>query len=120
MNCMKCGEIIAEEAVFCEKCLVVMEKYPVHHLARVEIPERKEHSILKKVSKHHMPTAEEQVVLLRKWILRLTVALVICLIAIAFMLKPTLHYALDQHVEIGQNYSSVNTNTGNTTPKNGD
>lgn len=37
----------------------------------------------------------------------LTVILVICLVAIALMIKPTLHYALDQHVEIGQNYSTV-------------
>jgi hypothetical protein len=44
----------------------------------------------------------------------MTVALVVCIVAIMLMINPTLHYVLDEHVEIGQNYSTVITTTPNT------
>ena len=30
-----------------------------------------------------------------------------CIVAICFMFRPTMHYVLDEHVPIGQNYSTV-------------
>ena len=107
MNCMKCGRETQNEAVFCQNCLMEMEKYPVRPGTVVQLPRRKETSPLKKISKRHIPTAEEQIKLLRKIVNVLTILLALCIVAIALMFKPTMHYVLDEHVEIGQNYSSV-------------
>ncbi len=107
MNCLKCGQETVDEKVFCEKCLKVMEKYPVRPGAVVMLPRRREPSGMKKTPKRHVPTLEEQVKVLRKRVIILTVVLIFCLAAIALMINPTLHYALDEHVEIGQNYSTV-------------
>lgn len=107
MNCMKCGRETQNENVFCQDCLMEMEKYPVQPGTVVLLPRRRETSIIKKMPKRHVPSAEEQIKFLRKWVMILTVALVICLAAIALMFRPTMHYVLDQHVEIGQNYSSI-------------
>ena len=107
MNCMKCGRETQNEAVFCPDCLMEMEKYPVQPGTVVLLPRRRENSLVKKLPKRHVLSAEEQIKILRKRITILTVALAVCLVAIAFMIKPTMHYVLDEHVEIGQNYSSV-------------
>lgn len=111
MRCMKCGREIQNEAVFCQSCLQEMEKYPVLPGTVVQLPRRKEPTLLKKMPKRHVPTAEEQIVVLRKWVLGLSIALAVCIVAIVLMFKPTMHYVLDEHVEIGQNYSSVTTIT---------
>ena len=112
MNCMKCGRETENEAVFCSDCLQIMEKYPVRPGTVVILPRRRESSVLKKISKRHVPTPEEQNKILRKWISILSVALLVCIIAIVLMFNPTMHYVLDEHVEIGQNYSTVtSTNT---------
>ena len=116
MNCMKCGRETENEAVFCQDCLAEMEKYPVNHGAVVLLPRRREPSLLKKIPKRHVPTAEEQIIVFRKIVLYLSIALAICVVAIVLMFKPTMHYVLDEHVEIGQNYSSVVSTVPPTTP----
>ena len=40
-----------------------------------------------------------------------------CIAVIALMIKHTLHYILDEHVEVGQNYSSVTSTTTQTVPE---
>lgn len=107
MNCIKCGQETQNENAFCLDCLMEMEKYPVRPGTVVLLPRRRETSIVKKMPKRHVPTAEEQIQFLRKCIMILSVALAVCIVAIVLMFKPTMHYVLDQHVEIGQNYSSV-------------
>lgn len=107
MDCMKCGRETENEAVFCQNCLTEMEKYPVQPGTVVLLPRRRESSVLKKTPKRHVPTAEEQIRTLRKWVLWMAVLLFICITAIVLMFNPTMHYVLDEHVEIGQNYSSV-------------
>ena len=107
MNCMKCGRETVNEGVFCQDCLQVMEKYPVLPGTVVQLPRRRESYILKKLPKRHVPTAEEQIIFLKKCVMFLFIALAVCIVAIALMFKPTMHYVLDEHVEIGQNYSSV-------------
>ena len=107
MNCMKCGRETQNEAVFCRDCLAEMEKYPVQPGAVVLLPRRREPSVLKKMPKRHVPTAEEQNIFLRKCVMILSVLVVVCFLAIILMFKPTMHYVLDEHYVIGQNYSSV-------------
>ena len=111
MNCMKCGREMEQETVFCQECLQEMQKYPVQPGAVVLLPRHREPSIIKKAPKRHLPSAEEQVVTLRKMVLWMSVALLVCIGAIILMFKPTMHYVRDEHFEIGQNYSSVATNT---------
>jgi len=107
MYCIKCGRETEGEVVFCQDCLAEMEKYPVQPGTVVLLPRRRESSVLKKTPKRHIPTAEEQLLLLRKTAMVLSILLGICIAAIVLMIKPTMHYVLDEHVEIGQNYSSV-------------
>ena len=107
MYCMKCGRETENETVFCQDCLAEMEKYPVQPGTVVLLPRRREPSMLKKIPKRHLITMEEQLVFLRKAVMVLSILLGICLAAIALMFKPTMHYVLGEHVEIGQNYSSV-------------
>jgi len=111
MNCMKCGRETQAEDVFCQDCLLEMEKYPVRPGTVVLLPRRRESSIVKKLPKRHVLTAEEQITFLRKWVMILTILLAVCIGAIAAMFRPTMHYVMDEHVEIGQNYSSVVSNT---------
>ena len=117
MNCMKCGRETQNEAVFCQDCLQDMEKYPVRPGTVVQLPRRKENIVLKKVTKRHIPTAEEQIKALRKRVKILMLLLVLCIVAIALMFRPTMHYVLDEHVQIGQNYSSVASSGTSTTPQ---
>lgn len=107
MNCMKCGRETQDGNVFCMDCLLEMEKHPICPGTVVLLPRRREHSIIKKPVKRHVPSSEEKIKYLRKWILILTLSLIVCIVAIALMFKPTMHYVLDEHVEIGQNYSSI-------------
>ena len=106
MNCMKCGRETKNEQVFCQDCLRIMQKYPVRPGTVVLLPRRRE-AVVKKVVKRHTIAPEEQIKALRKQLAILWIVLVVCLAAIVLMINPTLHYALDKHVEIGQNYSSV-------------
>ena len=107
MNCMKCGRETENDNVFCPDCLLIMEKHPVRPGAVVFLPRRRESTMNKKASKRHVPNHEEQIKQLRKRMTILSVLLAICIAIIAIMLKPALHYLMDEHVAIGQNYSSV-------------
>ena len=110
MNCMKCGRETENEQVFCQDCLQIMEKYPVRPGTVVLLPRRRE-TIIKKTVKRHVIPAEEQIKILKKRIMILWFTLVLCIALIMLMINPTLHYALDKHVPVGQNYSSVTTTT---------
>ena len=115
MNCMKCGRETQNDQVFCQDCLLEMEKYPVLPETVVLLPRRKENPVFRKIPKRHAPTPEEQLAKLQKLLRILIVVLAVCITAILLMMNPTLHYILDKHVEIGQNYSTV-TNTASTNP----
>ena len=111
MNCVKCGRETRGEDIFCQECLAEMEKYPVEPGTVVLLPRRKEVSAVKKAPKRHTPTPEEQIATLRQHRSTLLFLLVACIIAIALMFEPTMHYVQDEHYEIGQNYSSVTPST---------
>jgi NMD protein affecting ribosome stability and mRNA decay len=110
MNCMKCGRETENEQVFCQDCLQIMEKYPVRPGTVVLLPRRRESTIKKSIKRYTIP-ADEEIKILRKRLAVLWFALVMCIAAILMMINPTLHYALDKHVEVGQNYSTVTTST---------
>ena len=110
MNCMKCGRETRGEDVFCQDCLIEMQKYPVQPGTVVLLPRRKDSSS-KKAAKRHTPPPDELIANLRRQKLTLLVLLIACVIAIVLMFKPTMHYVRDEHYEIGQNYSSVTSDT---------
>ena len=118
MNCMKCGRETQAENVFCPDCLLEMEKYPVRPGTVVLLPRRKESSVLKKLPKRHVPTQDEQIADLKKSLRILSIILIVCIVAIVLMFRPTMHYVLDEHVEMGQNYSSMTTATTPSNPSN--
>lgn len=107
MNCMKCGRKLQEEAVFCKNCLADMENYPVPFDAAVHIPEYREPPVIKIAPKRYVPTQDEQNLFLRKCLMILVILLSVCIVAIVLMFKPTIRYLMEEHYEIGQNYSSV-------------
>ena len=107
MNCMKCGRETNSENVFCQECLLDMEKYPVQPGSVVLLPRRRESYVIKKTPRRHIPSPEEQIKLLRKWLMILSIVLAVAITAIVFMFRPTMHYVMDQHFEIGQNYNTV-------------
>jgi len=107
MNCMKCSREIEGEGAFCQDCLLEMEKYPVQPGTVVLLPRRKENSFQKKTVKRHVPSPEEQITTLQRQIRLLFLLLVLCFVAIGIMFKPAMHYIRDEHIPIGQNYSTV-------------
>ena len=120
MNCMKCGRETQLEDVFCQNCLLEMEKYPVQPGTVVLLPRRKESSLIKKTVKRHVPSSEDQIKSLRKQVKILTILLLIAATAIVLMFNPTMHYVLDEHVEVGQNYSTMTTTVTHDAPTSGE
>ena len=116
MNCMKCGQELTQNGVFCSDCLLEMEKYPVDPGTVVLLPRRKESSIQKKQIKRHVPSPEEQIATLRTRVTFLILLLALCIAAIVLMFEPAMHYIRDEHFEIGQNYSSVTPSSAPSTP----
>jgi hypothetical protein len=107
---MKCGRETRGEDVFCQDCLIEMQKYPVQPGTVVLLPRRKDFST-KKVVKRHTPSPDELIDRLQRQIIALLFLLAACIIAIVLMFEPTMHYVRDEHYEIGQNYSSASSGT---------
>lgn len=107
MNCMKCGRETLAEQVFCEECLLEMEKYPVRPGTVVQLPTRKESASPKKVSKRKAVSLEEQVRALKKRTRVLAICLTAAVALAAALAYPAVKYLLEDHFKIGQNYSSI-------------
>ena len=114
MNCMKCGRETPAEQVFCEECLLEMEKYPVKPGTVVFLPTRKDHTVLKKPTKKRIVSLEEQVRILKKRVRVLITVLLLCVILILAMLYPTVQYLREDHFKLGQNYTSITVTTAPT------
>ena len=107
MNCLKCGRETNCEQVFCDDCLLEMEKYPVRPGTLVHLPRHKETSVVRMPAKRRAPPLEDQVKLMRKMIRRLTLALFVCILLILAMAYPAISYFQEEHFAIGQNYHYV-------------
>lgn len=111
MNCLKCGRETSGERVFCDDCLLEMEKYPVRPGTLVHLPRRKESAAARKTTKRRTVSPEDQVKAMRRLIRRLILALVICIALILAMVYPSISYLMEDHFAIGQNYSSITPST---------
>ena len=108
MQCLKCGQELKTEQVFCDDCLKEMEKYPVSPNAAVHLPLRKESAPRKPQSRRRSITPEEQIKLLKKRLWFLTGVLVVTLALMAAMVKPTAEYFIRRYnLRPGQNYSTI-------------
>jgi len=107
MNCYKCGRETPAEQVFCEECLLEMEKHPIKPGTVVFLPQKREVSAIKKPAKKRIPSAEEQLKILRKHLRAVCILLILCICLILAMSYPTIEYLKQDHFKIGQNYNSV-------------
>lgn len=86
MNCMKCGAEIPEKQVFCDRCLEVMEQYPISPAIHIHLPKRPQNvdEPKKPVKKKRAPSLEEQLssMNIKVWRLRLTAAILAFLLCV--------------------------------------
>lgn len=107
MNCLKCGRETPAEQVFCEDCLLEMEKHPIKPGTVVLLPRRRETASIKKTVKKKVLSAEEQIRLLRRHLRVVYLILVLCISLILAMVYPSVQYLMKDRFKIGQNYTSV-------------
>ena len=113
MRCMKCGREQETEQVFCDECLLEMEKYPVSPDVKVQLPLRRTQVPRKTQTRRRTLSPEEQIRMLKKRVWLLSGILVVTLALLASMAYPTVNYFIRHyHLRPGQNYSTV----VNTTP----
>ena len=108
MNCMKCGRDISAGQVFCNRCLDIMEQYPVKPDAAIHLPHRQEQDTAKKAGNRKRPLQpEEQVLLLQKRCRILLICLLISFLLLAASAAAILHYLPGDQVAlpIGRNYT---------------
>ena len=107
MNCLKCGRDTTQDQVFCDRCLEIMDAYPVKPGTPVHLPHWESLDAAKR--QNHRKRAlsqEEHILLLRKHLRRMRIcagilALVLCL-ATAMLLYEIL---TPNSQVIGQNYT---------------
>lgn len=109
MYCMKCGKEIKENQVFCEACLVIMDKYPVKPGTHIQIPQRPVSTAGKPVSRKRILTQEEQLQRLRRSVKHLAVALVCAILALGLTVTLLVRTVVDYQESnaIGKNYNTV-------------
>ena len=113
MYCLKCGKETTSSHVFCDRCLDVMEKYPVKSGTAVHLPRREVAAPVKKVPQRKRNlTAEEQVGMLKKTTRRLIAAVVVLCVILGLTTGLLVHNLLDRKPApsvVGRNYT-INTN----------
>lgn len=109
MNCMKCGCEIQSTQVFCDRCLAVMQNYPVKADIRVQLPVRPSGDS-KVPSRKEPPSLEAQILRLRRQNKRLFVALLCSVLALALSTVLLFHMTAPEPSEnnLGKNYSTAN------------
>ena len=111
MYCMKCGKEVKEKQVFCEACLVIMDKYPVKPGTHIQIPQRPKSTANKPSSKKKIYTPEEQVQRLRRSVKGLVLALICSMLALGMTITLLVHTVTEykESASIGKNYNTVDT-----------
>lgn len=84
MDCMKCGREIPAGQVFCDRCLEVMQQYPVKSDAPIHLPvHRPQVAPKKQSSRRRQLPPEEQVPLLKRSCRRLSLSIVVLALLLA-------------------------------------
>lgn len=109
MNCLKCGREVPEGQLFCESCLLEMEKYPVKPNTAIQLPRREERKKAP-TKRRQMPSAEERLRIARRTLRQIIVLWLITLVLLLLSLYPAVKYFLGESVRLpGQNYSTFST-----------
>ena len=112
MKCMKCGREQESDQVFCNDCLLEMEKYPVSPNATVQLPLRRSSASRKAQPRRKAVPLEEQVKVLKKRLWLLTGILLVTLVLLIAMIHPTVNYFIrNYHLRPGQNYNTITPKT---------
>ena len=112
MNCMKCGREIALGQVFCKECLADMEQYPIKPGTPVPMFNPNTVTAPKRPTNvRRQKKPEEQVISLKKWILRLSIALFTVVLGFSIVTAILINRLenTEHTVSPGQNYSSLDT-----------
>ena len=107
MGCMKCGRETVSDQVFCPNCLEEMEKYPVRPGTLIHLPVHKTTSAAKKSIKKRTISPEEQVKILKKRCMILTIALMIVTTIATALVFPVVEHYSESRFKKGQNYSTI-------------
>ena len=110
MNCMKCGLEIEEGQVFCDGCLEFAKKYPIKPGIAIQLPSKKDIAPAKKTGakRRQPPSAEEQLLKLKKRMNILVIIWIITLGLLAATIYPTVMYLSGETLLLpGQNYTTI-------------
>lgn len=111
MNCVKCGRETAEERVFCDVCLREMEDYPVKPGTAIYIPARNPAEEVRKSQPRRKPapTLSDQVLRLKKKVLRLRILAVLLLLICCVLCFAVGHMSGKLNIQplLGQNYHTA-------------
>lgn len=112
MYCLKCGKEIPEKQAFCDRCLAVMEQYPVKPDTHILLPNRSiPQAVKKSANRKKEPTMKERLVRAKTAVKWLSIALAVMVFALSLsvtLLVDTLK-SKNTNNTIGQNYNTVDT-----------
>ena len=112
MFCLKCGKEIPEKQAFCDRCLTVMEQYPVKPDTHILLPNRiVPQTVKKSAPRKRELTLKERLARSKKAVQWLSIALAVAVFALSLsvtLLVDTLKSKTTNNA-IGQNYNTVDT-----------
>ena len=91
MNCLRCGQEVSPDQVFCDSCLADMERHPVKAGTPVILPKRSKPLPVKRSHKR-IQKPEDQLVTQRRLIGWLFVLIFVLVILIGFLTAGIFHY----------------------------
>lgn len=107
MSCMKCGKEVSAGQVFCDECLLEMEKYPVKPGTPVLLPNRPTAPVVHKrrfYKRQRKP--EEQLSTYKNWITFFCIFCCVLVVALTLSIMLNLHLLGNKDINFlpGQNY----------------
>ena len=109
MNCMKCGREISLGQVFCKDCLTDMARHPVAPDTPVPVFDPHANASLNLTTAPRKVKPEEQIALLRKLVVGLSLSLLAVILAFSITTAALLYRMAQNEGSTlpGQNYSTV-------------
>ena len=110
MVCMKCGKDTENGRMFCNRCLEVMEAYPVKPDVHIQLPARNTEAAPKKQTRRvRVDPKDAKIATLRLQLRLMWVVVLALLLAVAILL---LHPPkANENADLGQNYTYVEPTT---------
>lgn len=112
MACLKCGKEVSSGQVFCEECLLEMDKYPVKPGTPVMLPNRLAAPVVHKHRLHRRQRKpEEQLSVYKNWLTFFCVFCCVLTVALTLSVMLNLQLMGNKNINIlpGQNYTPSET-----------